>query len=216
MDYPTATPLKYRNKLRIGSLNVQGFADTLKLKNSIQLMEEHGLDVLILTETKSTSYYSYTSERYLVILLGNQQDKYAGVGAIISPKFRPHLNDILQVNPRIIHLSFRQKGGNMHVVGAYGPHSGLDFEEFREPFWQQIEERLSKIPHFEPIYLTGDFNVRFQAAHKHDEGITGPFAYGKGPQFIDHNASSNRSLCVQAMKLSNMVEAASYKTPNQL
>ena len=97
-------------------------------------MEEHGLDVLILTETKSTSYYSKTSERYLVILSGNQQDKHAGVGAIISPKLRPHLNDVLQVSPRIIHLSFKQKGGNIHVVGAYGPHSGLDFEEFREQF----------------------------------------------------------------------------------
>ena len=85
-----------------------------------------------------------------------------------------------------------------------------------ETFWQQIEDRLSKIPQPEPVYLTGDFNVRFQAAHKLDEGVTGPFTYGKGPQFIDHNASSNRSLCIQAMKLSNMVEAASYKTPNQL
>ena len=37
-DYPTTTPLKYRNRLRIGSLNVQGFADTLKVKSSIQLM----------------------------------------------------------------------------------------------------------------------------------------------------------------------------------
>ena len=62
----------------------------------------------------------------MVILSGNQQDRYAGVGAIISPKLRPHLNDVLQVNPRIIHLSFKQKGGNIHVLGAYGPHSGLD------------------------------------------------------------------------------------------
>ena len=47
-NLPTTTPLDYGSSLRFGSLNVQGFADTLKLKNAIQLMEEHRLDVLFL------------------------------------------------------------------------------------------------------------------------------------------------------------------------
>ena len=70
---PTTPPMPYSAKLRIGSLNVQGFADTLKLKNSLQIMEEHRLDILILTETKSTSYYSYISEGHRVILSGNKR-----------------------------------------------------------------------------------------------------------------------------------------------
>ena len=66
------------------------------------------------------------------------------------------------------------------------------------------------------MYVTGDFNVRFQAQHKNDLGVTGPYTYGKGPQFIDHTAQSNRSLCVKTMKLQNMVEIASYKTTTPL
>ena len=108
---PTTPPVPYSAKLRIGSLNVQGFADTLKLKNSIQIMEEHRLDILILTETKSTSYYSYISEGHLVILSGNKKDKNAGVGAILSPKIRLYLMDVLQVNNKIIHLGFRSREG---------------------------------------------------------------------------------------------------------
>ena len=65
----------------------------------------------------------------------------------------------------------------------------------------------------EPVYLTGDFNVRFQAQHRNDEGVTGPDTYGKGSLFIDHTASSNRNLCVQSMNLLDMVEVASYRTP---
>ena len=57
VNLPTTTPLDYGRGFRFSSLNVQGFADTLKLKNAIQLMEEHRLDVLFLSETKSTSYY---------------------------------------------------------------------------------------------------------------------------------------------------------------
>ena len=215
-NHVTTTPLGHESSLRFGAINVQGFADTLKLKNSIQLMEEHKLDVLLLSETKSTSYYSYLSEQYLVVLSGNGKDKHAGVGAIISPRLRPFLLDVTQVNTRIIHLCFKKKGGNLHILGVYGPHSGLDLEAERIPSWDTLEEHIAKIPQPEPVYITGDCNVRFQARHKHDEGVTGPFVYGKGPRHIDHNASSNRSLCVGAMQRMDMLEVASYRTPNPL
>ena len=206
-------PLAYKSKLRIGSLNVQGLAETLKLKTIIQVMSEHNLDVVMLSETRSTSYYSYSSEGHLVILSGNHRDKFAGVGAVIHPRLRPHLSDVLQLTNRILHLTFNQKGGRVHIIGAYGPHSGHDFETVREPFWNQLEEHIDKIPQPEPVYLTGDFNVRFQAQHAKDDGVTGPFTYGKGRRHIDHSALSNRTLCVNAMRMLDMVEVASYKTP---
>ena len=148
----------------------------------------------------------------MVILSGNHVDKNAGAGVIISPQVRPHLLDVIQVSPRVIQTSFKKKGGNIHLIGVYAPHSGLDFDSVREPFWDKLEEHLSKIPQPEPVYVTGDFNVRFQAAHKNDEGVTGPFTRGKGARYIDHNAASNRSLCVKTMKLQGMVEVASYRT----
>ena len=76
----TTPPLAYNYKLRVGAQNVQGLAGTLKLKNLILMMSEHNLDILILSETKSTFYYSYTSEQHLVIQSGNHKDRYAGVG----------------------------------------------------------------------------------------------------------------------------------------
>ena len=74
-----------------------------------------------------------------MILSGNNRDKFAGVGAIISPTARPHLLDVIQVNNRILHLAFGKKGGALHVIGGYGPHSGLDLEEIRAPFWETLE-----------------------------------------------------------------------------
>ena len=182
---------------------MQGLADTLKLKNLILMMKEHNLGVMILTETKSTSYYSYTSEQHLVVQSGNHKDKHAGVGAIIHPKLRPHLADVVQVSNRVI-----------HTLGAYAPHSGLDHDTIRQPFWEELEEYVSKLPQPEPIYITGDFNVRFQAQHPNDQGVTGPFTYGKGTKFIDHSATSNRSLCIRTMNLLGMLEVGSYKSPN--
>ena len=152
----------------------------------------------------------------MVVLSGNHFDKSAGVGAIISPRLRPHLLDVIQVSPRLIQVTFKKQGGNFHLIGVYAPHSGHDFDTVREPFWDELENHLTTIPQPEPIYLTGDFNVRFQACHKNDEGVLGPFVFGKGAKYIDHNASSNRSLCIKTMKLQGMVEAASYRTPDPL
>ena len=120
------------------------------------------------------------------------------MGVIISPKVRPHLLDVIQVNPRLIHVCFKKQGSNIHLLGAYAPHSGLDLEEERIPFWDEVEDHISKIPLPEPLYLTGDFNVRFQAKHKHDGGVLGPFVYGKGTRHIDHNSGSNRTLCINS------------------
>jgi len=212
----TTPPMRYGSKLRIGAINVQGMADTLKLKNLILMMAEHNLDVLMLSETKSTNYYSYTSEQHLVVLSGNNKDKHAGVGAIIHPRIRPHIADIVQVNTRIIHLKLNKQGGHTHVIGVYAPHSGLDLDSVRQPFWDTLEEYIDKIPQPEPLFLTGDWNVRFQAQHRNDQGVTGPFVYGKGKRFIDHTASSNRSLCVKTMQRLGCSEVASYKTPNKV
>ena len=71
---------KLWKKVSIWSLNVQGFADTLKLKNCLQLMQVHKLDILFLSESKSTSYNSYISEQHMVVLSDNHMDKNAGVG----------------------------------------------------------------------------------------------------------------------------------------
>ena len=210
----TTPPLAYNYKLRVGAQNVQGLADTLKIKNLILMMQEHHLQVLILSETKSTAYYSYTSEQHLVIQSGNYKDRYAGIGAIIHPSIRPYLADVVQVSNRIIHLTFNKKGGRVHIIGVYAPHSGHDHDAVRQPFWESLEEYVSKIPQPEPVYVTGDFNVRFQATHPNDQGVTGPFTYGKGRRYIDHSATSNRSLCFRTMNLLGMLEVASYKTPN--
>ena len=136
------------------------------------------------------------------------------MGAIIAPWLRSCLVDVIQLNSRIIHFCFNKK--DVHIIGVYGQHSGLDEEEIRIPFSDQLEEHVAKIPQPEPAYVTGDFNVRFQAAHKNDRGVTGPFTYGKGKKHIDHNASSNRSLSVGAVSRLNMMEVASYRTPSPI
>ena len=79
--------------------------------------------------------------------------------------------DVTQVSNKLIHLAFQKQGGNFHIVGAHAPHSGSDYEADRLQFWESLEKHLEQVPQPEPIYVTGDFNVRFQAVHKNDQGV---------------------------------------------
>ena len=151
----TTPPLEYGERLRVAALNVQGFNETPKLQSCLIFMQEYHVDVMLLSETKSGQYYSYQSKQHLVILSGNNKDPNAGVGPIIAPHLRPHLADVIRVNPRISHLVFKKKGGNMHFIGVYGPHSGLNLEEFREPFWEQPNEHVSRVLQPELVFITG-------------------------------------------------------------
>ena len=177
-------------------------------------MSEHNLDVIFLTETKSTAYYSYTSEQHLVIQSGNHKDKYAGVGAIIHPKIRPYLADVIQVSNRLIHLTFNKKGGRIHLLGAYAPHSGLDHDSVREPFWDSLQECVDRIPQPEPIFVSLEISMSDSRppTPMMQESLVLTHMVRVGG--FDHNAQSNRSLCVKAMTMLQMVEAGSYKTPN--
>ena len=142
-NLPTTPPLEYASRIKTACFNVQNFAETLKLKAAMCLMKEHNLGLLILTETKSTQYYSYNSEGYLIVLSGTCKDKYGGVGAIVAPWMRPALLDVLQVSNRIIQLSFK-KGEAIfmssvhmyHILAWFLKRSGTHIGKVLRPNWK--------------------------------------------------------------------------------
>ena len=74
----TTPPLIYGTSLRIATQNVQSLAELLKHQAVLDLMRQRNLDLLILTETHSQSYYQFRSEGFFFIANGNKKDKYAG------------------------------------------------------------------------------------------------------------------------------------------
>ena len=72
--------------------------------------QEHKVDILLFSETKKKQYYSDQSEQHLVILSGNNRDPNARVRAIIAPHLRPHLADVIQVNPNNYPMDSQRKG----------------------------------------------------------------------------------------------------------
>ena len=187
-----ATPvLGYSKKIRIGTQNVQGMAEILKHQQVITMMRQQNLDILVLTETRSKSYYTYNSEGYLFIVSGSVQDPYAGVTIVVAPRIRPHIQDVTQHSPRLSSVTIAARSGSMHILGVYAPHNKM-----------------------EPAYVLGDFNVRLQGRSSTEKEFLGPHILGKGMEFAQRKLHDNRSLFLDFLRGQESVDTITFKTPD--
>ena len=212
---PLATPqLDYGFKLKVATQNVQGMAEILKHQQILDMMMEKSLHILILTETRNTSSYTYNSQGYLWVLNGNIKDKYGGVTAVVSPHIRPFVQDIIQHTPRILQITLSLRSGNVHIIGIYAPHDKHDYSSVKLPFWETLQDIVSSIPLPETVYVLGDFNVRLQGRKTGESSIIGPHVFGKGHLTAKTGPERNRSLFTEFLNTTDSCDCMTFKTPN--
>ena len=212
---PITTPqVSYGAQIKLGTQNVQGIVELLKRQQCLDMMSSESLDILFLTETKTTSYYTYNSQGHLFIINGATSDKYGGVSAINSPTLRPFIKDLFQHSTRILVISCHS--GDSHYIGVYAPHDKLDYETVKLPFWQHLQSIVDFIPQPEPIYIIGDWNVRLQGRKPDEHHCLGPFVHGKGCNFAKTGEERNRNLFLNFLNSTDTCDAITYKTPDLL
>ena len=214
---PLATPpMDYGVTIKVGAQNVQGIAELLKHQQCLDIMIGMDLHLLFLTETKTTTYYTYNSQGHLFIINGAKQDKYGGISAIVSPSMRPYVKDVFQHSSRILHVVIASSSGDTHFIGVYAPHDKLDFETVKAPFWLLLQEVLDKISQPEPVYILGDWNIRLQGRKANEQDVLGPHVYGKGVLYAKTGPERNRDLYINLLKSTDSCDVLTYKTPNLL
>ena len=212
----TTPPLGYGQVLRVVALNVQCMTELLKHQEVLNLRSELSLDILFLTETHSTSYYSFRSSSHLFIVNGTHKDKWSGVTAVIAPKLIPYVKNVTQHSSRILQVTIASSSGDIHFIGVYAPHDKSDITTKKEPFWSKLHDITSAIPLPEPYYIIGDWNVRLQGRSEEEKDILGPHIYGRGKQFANTRDNSNRTEYTAFLSSQAAVDALSYKQPNLL
>ena len=178
------------------------------------MMRQQTLDILVLTETRGKSYYTYNSEGYLFIVSGSVQDPYAGVTIVVAPRLRPFIQDVTQHSPRLSSVTIAAKSGSMHILGVYAPRNKMDVDLLKIPFWDQLEDAFSKIPLPEPAYVLGDFNVRLLGRSSTEKEFLGPHILGKGMEFAQRKLHDNRCLFLDFLKGQESVDTITFKTPD--
>ena len=208
-------PLSYSQQIKIAAQNVQSLAVLLKHQAVLEVMSERSVDVLFLTETHNKSSYNFNSEAHLFIHNGSKKDPYGGVSAVISPRFRPHIKDVVQHDSRILEIILGSTSGDIHLVGVYAPRDKHQ-DDVKDQFWNQLEQILQTTPQPEPIYVLGDFNVRLQGRSHKEQEVLGPHIFGRGYSFANTREHSNRSRYVALLHAASFKDALTFKQPNLL
>ena len=131
---------------------------------------------------------------FLVLLSGEEDGCFAGVGFIVAPHCRRCVVSFCAESCRQASLKLRVPGGKMVICSLYAPHSGKPFDE-RQTFFQATAEWMNSLSRHGPLLALGDFNARLHKMHAGESHLIGPHIFGNKNAYF--NAESNRSLLLE-------------------
>ena len=145
-------------------------------------MKQRKLDILFLSEVGKGEYYHYVSDQYHFYISANKT--YAGVGVVFAPHSRPYIQEVHQINSRIIKVQVRTAATATYLYGVYAPTQDPRYVAQREQFWNKLTNLVSQHCHTAMVSIFGDFNTRLKGRLPTDDWL-GPYVLGPGPDHID-------------------------------
>ena len=138
----------------------------------------------------------------MLIISGQEDEAYAGVGFLVAPHCRRSVVSFCQFSGRQASLKMRVPGGKMVVCSLYAPHQGKPFEE-RPQFNQSSSEWIGKLSRHGPLLVLGDFNARLHTRFATEEHRLGEYIFGYTS--AEPHPESNRQLLLELCEALDLV-----------
>lgn len=150
---------KKSKTLRIATWNITSL--NTKDQEVIEELSDRNIDICGLQETKKKGKGQQQYSNYILIYSGVPKDQRAaaGVGILISRKYKNNLESCHYISERIIHVKIALDQQKLNVLSIYSPEDGKPKQQ-TETFYEELQNTLDSIPNTEPIILLGDFNAR--------------------------------------------------------
>jgi exonuclease III len=196
-----------KEELTVGTLNVQGMAG--KEAEILELLQERGLDVLVLTETWETGMQAYltgiTSHRYFALGAKSSRAKRGrnkgGCGILVSRSLeaRPVQapDDEEEGEEQAGSLLWVQVGPPsrpLFIGAVYGPQA-TEKKDSRVAFYQRLTSECLAFQSRGHVLVLGDFNARLDLTRVESEHV-GPYGEKKG--------NANGALFLDWLETANM------------
>jgi hypothetical protein len=102
------------------------------------------IDVLCIQETHGKVHDAFVSKGFQFYMSGSPVDTHAGVGFVISPKFRFFVQAFKPINSRICELTINSSPRLINLYSVYAPsmmssqHSPEEDTQRKDDFWQAL------------------------------------------------------------------------------
>ena len=165
-------------------------------------MKARNISVLAIQETHITHSDTFVYEGYKFYLSGSKDDKFAGVGFIVSPNLNIHVRGFKPVSSRIAIIRIAASPRSLEIYSVYAPSQltsgensvALDLER-KQLFWDDMSRVCNTHSPYFPI-IVGDFNARWDsdliAEHLgYDNPYVGKFHFGSPPSDTQYTNNSS-------------------------
>jgi len=203
--------IKYGEELRLATLNVQSVCKPTMRLQLTQYMEEHGVGLLAIQETKAPQVTQYVIGNFLFAMAGASEGnrEHAGVGFVIRSDVRRAVSGIaVGQEGRIVAVSLDIAHRALVVICCYSPQSARPEEE-RTAFFESLSEMMGRVERKHAMLLLGDFNARIHGRRSGEEQYIGPPVYGRGVQRPlgperGHGEKTNRDLLMELCRVHSL------------
>uniref|UniRef100_A0AAR5Q370 Endonuclease/exonuclease/phosphatase domain-containing protein n=1 Tax=Dendroctonus ponderosae TaxID=77166 RepID=A0AAR5Q370_DENPD len=125
-------------------------------------LENKGIDICAIAETKKKGKGSTRYGNYIFIYSGREKNERAtsGVGILMNGKVENNISGINYVNDRLLQLTVKlQKSKTSHIISVYAPDINKPRVEI-DTFYQNLQRTLDGIPKQDEVIILGDLNAR--------------------------------------------------------
>ena len=197
------------------SWNVRGLTD-LKLIELVLHMKAYSIDILCIQETRQELVAVYEEQGYKVILSGSGCNgrSWAGVGIIVSPRYKHNIKSYKQVSDRICSVKMKVSGGIIGIICAYAPHNLKPLPD-RFGFFSQLDGAYRSLSGNLGNVIFGDLNARLGNQLPGEDHIIGAHTFGR--RAVHEVEVPNRDLLMELCESNSLLVANTFMpgTPDE-
>ena len=145
-----------------------------KLEVVKQEMARVNVDILGISELKSTAMSEFNSDHY-IYYCGQESFRRNGVAVMVNKSVRNAVLGCSLKNDRMISVHFQGKPFNITVIQEYPSTSKAEEAEV-EQFYEDLQDLLELTPNKDVLFIIGDLNAK--AGCQETPGVTGKFGLG--------------------------------------
>ena len=146
-----------------------------KLEVVKQEMARVNIDILGISELKSTGMGEFNSDDHYIYYCRQESLRKNGVAIIVNKRVQNAVLGRNLKNDRMISVRFQGKPFNITVIQAYAPASNAEEAEL-EWFYEDLQDLLELTPKKDVLFIIGDWNAK--VGSQETPGVTGNFGLG--------------------------------------
>ena len=146
-----------------------------KLEVVKQEMARVMVDILGISELKSTGMGKFNSDDHYIYYCGQESLRRIGVAIMVNKRVRNAVLGCNLKNDRMISVCFQGKPFNIMVMQAYSPTSNTEEAEVGQ-FHEDLQDLLELTPKKDVLFIIGDWNAK--VGSQETAGVTGIFGLG--------------------------------------